>query len=475
MALLLIVSESCLNLNMINIVTKFNQILNKNENNKIILYNTIGAFLIKGGALVISLLTLPAYMNYFKDQQILGIWFTLLSVLSWLLTFDLGIGNGLRHHLVAALVNDNQLEAKKYISSAYIVVGGVVIFFIGISTLSFKFIDWNIVFNIPNEIVSKDTLNVTVSIVFCGILIQLLLKLTTSILYAMQKSAINNFLSLSSSIIILVYVLSAKSSDTSTNLISLAVINMLAINIPLFLATIFIFKKQLKYCRPEFKFLEKKYAKSIMKLGGFFFWVQIMYMIINTTNEFLIAWLTEPRMVVEYQIYNRLFSFIGAAFILALTPIWSAVTKSFFEKNYRWIKKLYNILKLMTLLAILCEFGMLLFLQSGINLWLDENAIKVNYVHATLFALYGSMIIWNGVISSIANGFGELKTQSICFTLGALIKIPIAWIFVGLLNSWIGVVLANIIVMSLYCIVQPIRLNAFLRLKELEGKSFVQK
>ena len=75
-----------------------------------------------------------------------------------------------------------------------------------------------------------------------------------------------------------------------------------------------------------------------------------------------------------------------------------------------------------------------------------------------------------GVISSIANGCGKLKTQSIFLTIGALIKIPIAWVLVGVFDSWIGVIVANIIAMGLYCVVQPIWLNRFLNEKELEEK-----
>lgn len=445
-----------------------NKLINTNENNKAIVYNTIGAFLVKGGALVISLFTMPAYMKYFDSQQILGLWFTILSVLSWVLTFDLGIGNGLRNHIVPALVNKDQIKIKKYVSSAYVVIGAVVLLSIGLSKILFKFINWNIIFNIPHEIVSIKTLNITVGIVFSGIMLQFLLKLITSILYAMQKSALNNFLSLLSSVITLVYVSFANSSDISTNLISMAVVNVLAVNLPLLVATIVVFSKELKGCKPEIKFFEMKYARDVIKLGGIFFWVQIMYMIITATNEFLITWFTAPEMVVEYQIYNKLFTLIGTIFALALTPIWSAVTKALSEQNFTWIKHLYKTLKLMAIIAVIFEVGMIPFLQFGINLWLGDNAIQVNYLYAIVFAIFGSIMIWNGVISSIANGCGELKTQSIFFTIGALIKIPIAWILVGIFNSWIGIILANIIAMSLYSIIQPIWLNKFLNKKKLE-------
>lgn len=448
---------------------------NSDHNSQLVIKNTVGALLVKGGSLIISLFTMPAYIRYFDNQQILGIWFTMLSVLSWVLTFDLGIGNGLRNHLVPAIVSKNNIHIKKYISSAYVVIGTIVLVSIVLSTLIFKFIDWNIVFNIPNNIVPKRTLNTAVGIVFSGIMLQFLFKLITSILYAMQKSALNNFLSLLTSIITLAYVSIAESSDISTNLIYLAVVNVLAVNIPLVFATIIVFTKELKGCKPEVKFFEKKYARDVVKLGGIFFWVQIMYMVITATNEFLITWLIKPEMVVEYQIYNKLFTLIGTIFTLSLTPIWSAVTKARSENNFIWIKKLYKVLKLMALFAMICEFSLIFFLQLGIKLWLGENSIDVNYSYAVIFAIFGSLLVWNGVISSIANGFGQLKTQAIFFTIGALIKFPIAYFIVGTSNSWIGIIIANIISLSLYCIVQPLIIDKFLKEKELESGTYVHK
>ena len=452
---------------MLKIITKLkNKVLKTNENNKTILYNTAGAFLVRGGALLISLLTMPAYMTYFGDQQILGLWFTVLSVLSWILTFDLGIGNGLRNRLVGTLLNDDQIKTKKYISSAYGIVGGIVLVLTVASLVGFKFINWNVIFNISKNIVPRETLNITVFIVFFGIILQFLLKLITSVLYAMQKSALNNFLNLLSSLAILLYVSFAKSHNISSNLISLAVVNVVAVNLPLLFANVIIFTKKLRGCRPEIKFFEKKYAKDVLKLGSNFFWIQIMYMIISVTNEFLITWLTEPKMVVEYQIYNKLFILIGTIFTLALTPIWSVVTKALFERNFSWIKQLYKTLKIMALFAVICEFAMIPFLQFVINLWLGSNAIQVNYLYAVVFAISGSIFIWNGVLSSIANGFGELRIQKIFFTIGALINVPLAWLFVSLFQSWIGVVVANIVSMSLFCIIQPIWLDKFLDKQE---------
>lgn len=442
-------------------LSKLKQTLN-NENNKTIISNAAGAFLVKGGALFVSLLTLPAFISYFNNQYILGLWFTILSVLTWMLTFDLGIGNGLRNHLVHAIVRKDDLMVKRYISSAYIVIGLVTITTFSISALIFELINWNAIFNISTDIISRNTLTITVFIVFSSMLIQLFLKLITSILYALQASALNNLLNLVTNVIILIYVTFKNPSDLTSSIISLAIVYGLAVNVPLLLTTIIVFSTKLKKSKPSIKYFGKEYAKDVLKLGGIFFWVQIMYMIITTTNEFLITWLTGTEMVVTYQIYNRLFTLVGTLFTLALTPVWSAVTKAFSEKNYIWIKKLYGVLIKFALIGIFIEFSLIFFLQPIVNFWLNDNAIQVNYFYAVIFAISGSVFIWNGMLSSIANGFGELRTQSIFFTIGAILKIPLAWFFVNTLDSWIGVVLADIIAMSLYCVIQPIWLKRYL-------------
>lgn len=437
------------------------------ERDKSIFNNIIGAFTIKGLALILSLFTMPAYIRYFDNQQVLGLWFTMLSVLSWILTFDLGIGNGLRNNLVQPLVNKDNVKIKQYISSAYLCIGIVVMIVMILSTIIFKYINWNILLNIEEDIVSKEILNETVTIVFSGIMIQFLLKLITSILYAMQKSAITNLLSLLNSILILLYVLLSDLSTIEAKLISLAMVYILSVNIPLVVASIYVFTRDLKGCFPNIKFFKKEYCKNIMKLGGTFFWVQIMYMILTTTNEFLITWLVGSSMVVEYQIYNKLFTLIGTFFALALTPIWSSVTKAIVEEDYKWIHKLFKKLKRFALYAVFLEFAMIPFLQLGINIWLRESAIQVNYIYALIFAISGSIFIWNGVISSIANGFGRVGTQLICFTIGVLIKIPLSIILVKSLDSWIGIIIANIIAMSMYCAIEPIVINKVIRNEKL--------
>ena len=89
----------------------FNQLKKIIASNEMLLKNIIGAFVVKGGSLIISVVLLPLYLRFFGDQTVLGIWYTILSILNWVVLFDLGLGQGLRNQLPVFIV-ENGLGAK---------------------------------------------------------------------------------------------------------------------------------------------------------------------------------------------------------------------------------------------------------------------------------------------------------------------------------------------------------------------------
>ena len=212
-----------------------------NEKNKIIVKNVIGSFLIRGLSLFVSLFSMPLYIKYFENQVVLGLWFTIISVLSWVLTFDLGLGNGLRNRLVETIVRNDNKESSKLISSAYAIISILSIAIIFFALIVFSKINWNNVFNIDNTIISNEVLLVAIKILFIGIMISFILKLINSILYAMQKAAINNVLALITSVLPLIYILFSPNKGIEENLISLSWINTFSICLPLLIATIIVF------------------------------------------------------------------------------------------------------------------------------------------------------------------------------------------------------------------------------------------
>jgi len=432
------------------------------EKDKIVYINALGAFAVKGGALIVSLLTMPAYIRFFQDQQVLGVWFTVLSVLSWILNFDLGIGNGLRNKLSASFARRDYAEAKEYIASAYWMIGIVAAILSVVGWIAIPYGNWNNLFNVSPQIIPIHVLISVVQFAYLGILLQFFLRLISSILYAMQKSAVNNLLSLVTSVLQLGFVLCAPHSTPHENLILFSIAHIITVNFPLLLVTIVVFRGPLKCCCPSVHAVRKKRSAAILSLGGIFFACQLLYMVIANTNEFFITRYTSPEYVVEYQVYNRLFNLGSTVFALALTPVWSAVSKSVAEEDYNWLASLNKKVLTLSGLAALAEFAIIPFLQVIVNVWLGETSIKINYGYAVCFAMFGSSMVLQSAVSTIGNGMGRMKVQAICYTVGVLFKFIFIHVGVLLTGSWIVIVLANVVVLLPYCVIQQLDIGRYI-------------
>lgn len=427
------------------------------DNDLIVYKNVAGAFIVKGGALFITLFTLPAYIKFFNNNEVLGLWYTILSLLNWILNFDLGIGNGLRNHLSYSLSLNDQEATKRYISSAYFSIGAIVLAASIATPFLFRFVNINSLLNVDKEMVSPQALYVAMIIVLIGVFVQFWLKLINSVLYAMQKSSINNFLVLCTNTIILAFVLIYPSGDNETNVIVMAILHAVAVALPLLIASIIIFAGKLRYAVPNIHYVTKKHTKDVLSLGLVFFLIQIAYMVIMSTNEFLITKTVGNAAVVEYQAYYKLFSLGSTVFALALTPIWSVITKAKAEANYGWIRSTYKRFMILAAVFSFGEFIIIPLMKPLMDIWLGENTItNINVLTGVCFAVLGSLMIINSTLSSIANGLGALKTQTICFVIGAIAKVPTSIVLVKLMNSWDGVIISNIICVGIYCVLQPI-------------------
>lgn len=451
-------------------VDRIRRLLSDTENISLV-KNITGAFTVKGLSLVVSLFTMPAYMSFFDDQEMLGVWFTLLSVMNWILNLDLGIGNGLRNKLAISIATNDDAKSKEYISSAYFIVGVVSIAFAILLTGVVYLVNWNGFFSIPETLISLHDLRSAVLICLVGIILQFFLRLISSILYALQKSAINNFLALLTSVGQLVFVLIIPSSSSVANLKVFSLVHGLCVNVPLLIATAVVFWKFLPNCRPSRSQFRFSQAKDVISLGGIFFICQILYMVIANTNEFFISHFFGAEHVVEYQIYNRLFSMASMITSLALSPVWSAVTRAKAQNNIIWLKKLYRTFKLIGFMGICGEFLLVPLLQLIIRIWLGDNAIAVDYTTALMFALFGSAMLYQGVLSTFVCGFGRMRLQTVFYFIGVVFKICFIPMVVNSFAHWEAVLIANIIILLPYCVAQQIELDSYIKKLLKAGKN----
>ncbi len=96
-----------------------------------------GSVLFKLGAILAGFIAMPIMIKYL-GMEMFGIWATMLTLISWIMLFDLGIGNGLKNKVSESLAKNDTNLASAYISTAYVVIGLVsLVLLVIFLTLSF--------------------------------------------------------------------------------------------------------------------------------------------------------------------------------------------------------------------------------------------------------------------------------------------------------------------------------------------------
>ena len=148
-------------------------------------------------------------------------------------------------------------------------------------------------------------------------------------------------------------------------------------------------------------------------------------------------------------------------FSLALSSIWSEVTKVLAKAEIKWIKRLYHKFFKLALFAAIGLIVLIFF----VDIWLKENAIIINPIYSVIFALSTLVVIWTAIVSSFVNGIGKLKIQFYFLTIGAFLNIVLSVVLANVFKDWIVIVVANILSLLPYCIVQTIWLNRYFNIE----------
>lgn len=103
--------------------------------------NILASVLIKGVDFLVYLLLVPVTLGYLNQYEY-GIWLTLSSILMWINSFDIGLGNGLRNKLSEALAQNDKKLCKSYVSTTLFMLCILMLILMIIGGFLFPILDW---------------------------------------------------------------------------------------------------------------------------------------------------------------------------------------------------------------------------------------------------------------------------------------------------------------------------------------------
>ena len=406
--------------------------------------NLSASLIFKALAIVVGIITIPAYIEYFDDQTILGNWFTLLALLNWLLFFDLGLGNGLKNELILTIAEKKYGKARKLILQSYLLLFLISFIIIAVAYIVYL-ITPNFLLGYQESVGAIPDISLIILVTFIIIFLQFPLRLVISILLAMQKSAIANFLPLVTQALVLCYLLFSDGVVDDVKFLNLSIVYGVAVCAPLILATIYVY---ILISRWNYELTGNSTIKDVFKLiisGSKFFWIQVCLLALNGSNEFLILNINAPEDVVQYQIYFRVFSIFLIVFSTITVPLWSAIGQAKAQKNINRILKIDRAMRYILLAAL---FGMLLLsfiLPYIFNFWLGEGVIKHEFYISLIFLLYVFVMMGINYSACVANGYNKLNVQLKYLNIAVIIKFSTIYLFYDFITQWTDIVVITII------------------------------
>ncbi|MCD4533747.1 hypothetical protein LRP67_06600 [Nocardioides sp. cx-169] len=389
-------------------------------------------------------------MRFFPENAALGVWFTILTLVGWCLTLDLGLGNGLRNRLVETLALESVNESRTLISSTYVASGGIAAC-LGILLFPIVyFVDWNRAFNVEPEVLTASTLRTAVALCCGAIVLQLFLRLSTAVLLSRQRAVASALPGLGTSAGMLLTVLIVSPADIDTNFVILSAAYLFWSATPLLAAGLVAFSGDFKIYRPSVRFFSLGSLPAIFRVGFGFLGLQLLYMALITTDTPLVSWLFSPRFVVDYQAYFRPFGLVGSLFVVAMTPMWSRVTHAWVVGDTQWIERAYRRANIAALVGFAGCLAAVPVMPQLLDLWLGAETINVQGEYSLAFAVLTGATMMNSVMASFTSGLGEIRFQLLFYGVAACAKIPLALFLCRQLDSWIGIVWATAVGLLVY-------------------------
>jgi len=402
--------------------------------------NILGMLLIKICNIIINLAYVPLLINSLNQDRY-GIWLTITTIVSWIAFFDIGLGNGLRNKLAESIACKDEINARKYVSTTYGAMGILCFLFFIIEACIVPFCNWNSLLNahsIPNGELTLLMLWVLSSLAF-----QMLLKLLNSVLYALQKPALSSLILMLSQLFAFIGIFIYTNVCNEVSLLKLGMIISMAPVVVLMIFSLILFRKMIPQYMPTPSFFERSKIKEIVILGSKFFWIQLTTLLLFQSNNLIIAHTCGNTSVAEYNIAYKYIGLIEMAFMIIMTPFWSAATDAYARKDYQWIKGILKKLQFISYIMITAG-GVLILLSDFVYKWWLSSTIKPDKSLMFLLLLYFCIQLSWARYGSIINGIGCVKLQFYITMIEAFVHIPLA-LLLGTYWGVKGVIISLII------------------------------
>lgn len=422
-----------------------NKLANTSERSVKVLKNIVASFILKGWVGIAQLLLVPLTLSCLSNYEY-GVWMTISTMLVWIDSMDIGLGNGMRNMLATFRAEGNNEKAKQVVSTCFF---SLFVFMLIVGSFLYAvehYIDFYSFLNIDSTIIKNLTLVIQLStIIVCATFV---FKFVGNVYLALQLPAVNNLFLVLSNTMVLIALYVAQKCLGELSLLLVALISTMSPLLVFVVSFPFTFIKRYPELCPSIKSFRVSMLKGIFYLGIKFFLLQLSGILLFSTSNIIISHYIDPLSVTPYQVAQRYFNIILVLFTIIVVPLWSATTDAYARKDYEWIKMcgrkgrqlMLVILPILIVMSLVAPYIYSLWTLDKVTVSPSITWIMALYMLVTLFSLYYAHLLY---------GMGKIYIQMWVTLIESVLFIPLA-IF-GAINWNVTGVISALTFVNLGC------------------------
>lgn len=414
------------------------------ERHRRIFLTTVASAFSKVVTVGTSLISIPLTLHYLGTERF-GLWMTISSVIAMLGFADLGIGNGLLNAISEANGRDDHEAICHYISSAFVILGGIAALILLVFYIFNPFVPWADFFNVKSPQAIQESGAAIATFVLCFAL-NIPAGIIQRVQMGLQMGFIGNLWLAAGSILGLIAVLLVINFEMGLPWLVGAMAGLPVV--VAFLNSVFFFSYTKPELKPRLALISRTAMKKIAHTGMLFLVLQLAVSVAFASDNIVIARILGADAVAQYAVPDKLFSVIPTLLGMVLMPLWPAYGEAVSRGDGRWIRKTFKKSLLLSLLfssvsAVILIFGA----QSILSVWVGHEVVPP-------FMLLLGLGLWKvceacgTALAMFLNGANIVRVQVILSVLLAVTAISLKILLVGKIGI-AGTVWATVIAFSL--------------------------
>ncbi|MER7333106.1 oligosaccharide flippase family protein [Micromonospora sp. NPDC000119] len=360
--------------------------------------------------------------------ELYGLWAAIGALTAMAAFADLGLGNGLMTKLAPCYATGDVARARRYVSSAYVLLAGIAVLILLCLWSSSSLVPWAGLFGADGDPAGSEA-EPFVLACLTAFVVNVPLSLVVRVQFAYQQVAQSNLWQALGGLCALPLVLLAVHLDLPpVGVVTASVAGPVLTNL---LTSCWVYGRALPQLRPRLRAADRGEARELLALGGLFLLLTIVMSVASNADALVIAHVLRMRDVTDFAVSARLFAQLGILVSLVNVPLWAANGEALARGEIDWVRRTSRRMTILSSsMAVGLGGGLVLVGGPLIEAWagvrLDEGGLLLAGL-AGWWVLLAAM----SPCFMVQNAAGVVRPQLLGWTLYLVVSIPLKWYAAG--------------------------------------------